>query len=296
LGEFAAILTSVFWTLSAIIFTFASRKVGSVVLNRLRLAFALVMLFIFHLLTQGKLIPLDAAPERWLWLGLSGIIGLTLGDLALFQSYKLVGPRIGTLIMSCVPVLSVILAWLTLHETLRLVQILGILLAVSGIAVVVLERGGNGSASHDTHNYRSGIFFGFLAAIGQTVGLILTKQGVQGGFSSISAVLIRLLVATVAIWIVTFATRQTRATIAVLRDRKTFGLILAGSIVGPFLGVWFSTIAVQLSAVGVASTLTSLNPIFLLPFAHWLFHEKITPRAIAATFITLAGVMILFLL
>lgn len=296
MGEFAALLTSVCWTFSAIIFTFASRQVGAAILNRLRLGFAVLLLFGFHLAVQGSLLPLGVTPDRWLWLGLSGVIGLSLGDLALFQCYRLVGARIGALIMSIVPVFSIALAWLFLGEILRPVQIAGILLAIAGIAVIILERGGNGTLSTSPQDHRKGIFFGFLAALGQTVGLVLTKRGVEGGFSSVSAVLIRVLVAALVIWLVTLATRQTAPTLSVLRNPRTAGLILAGSVIGPFLGVWLSTIAVQLSPVGIASTLTSLNPIFLLPFAGTLFHEKVTLRAVAATFCTIGGVVILFLL
>ena len=284
------------WTFSAVFFTFASRRCGASVVNRLRLAFALVFLAAAHWITQGSLLPLNAAPARWIWLGVSGIIGLTLGDLALFQAYINIGPRLGTLIMSMVPVFSTILAWLFLGETLRPVQIAGILLTVAGIAIVVLERKEAGGPAQDRRSYLLGILFGFLAAVGQTTGLILTRRGVEGGFPALSAVLIRVLVACFVAWLAALVTRQTSKTLAVLKEPKTSGLVLAGSFVGPFLGVWFSTIAVQQTAVGIAATLSSLNPIMLLPFSGWLFGDKITPRAILGTSLTIGGVIILFLL
>jgi drug/metabolite transporter (DMT)-like permease len=296
LGELAALLTSVMWTFSAIFFTFAGRMTGAAILNRLRLAFALVFLGLAHLVTQGTFIPLNASLDRWFWLGLSGIIGLTLGDLALFSAYIYIGPRMGTLIMSIVPVFSALLAWVFLGEALRLAQIAGILLAVSGIILVILDRRSSSETSKDRRSYLLGIMFGFLAAAGQTGGLILTKRGLAGDFPALSAVLMRTIIATAAAWLIAILTRQTWPTLTAIKQPKAAVMVLAGSLVGPFIGVWFSTIAIKLTQVGVAATLQSLNPIFLLPFSSWLFGEKITARAAIGTFITIAGVVTIFLL
>jgi drug/metabolite transporter (DMT)-like permease len=296
-GEFAAVATSVFWTLSAVIFTLAGRRVGALVLNRVRLGLAVIFLGVSHLILQGTLIPLDAGAERWFWLGLSGFVGLTLGDLALFQAYLSIGPRLGTLIMATVPVFSTLLAWLFLGETTSLGKNAGIGLAVSGIALVVLQRQEQaGKTAPDRRDNSRGLLFGFLAAAGQTTGLILTKRGLVGGYSALSGVLIRMIVAAAIMWLVTIGARQVRETFATLREPRTLALIIAGSLVGPFAGIWFSTIAIQQASVGVASTLMSLNPIFILPFSGWVFKERISSQAILGTFITILGVALIFLL
>jgi drug/metabolite transporter (DMT)-like permease len=140
-GEIAALATSLCWTATATLFTFASQKVGSMVLNRIRLLLAVVFLVLTHLLLRIPL-PLQAGGERWLWLGLSGIVGLTLGDLFLFQTFIAIGPRLGMLMMSLAPVIAGISAWLFLSEAMGGFQILGVALTLAGVAWVVLERGG----------------------------------------------------------------------------------------------------------------------------------------------------------
>ncbi len=106
LGELASLATAVCWTGSATFFSIASRRLGSIVLNRTRLLLAVVFLLITHTLVLGTPLPLDAAPDRWLWLGLSGVVGLAIGDAMLFQAYVLIGPRLGMLMMSTAPVMS----------------------------------------------------------------------------------------------------------------------------------------------------------------------------------------------
>jgi drug/metabolite transporter (DMT)-like permease len=55
-------------------------------------------------------------------------------------------------------------------------------------------------------------------------------------------------------------------------------------------------IAIQNTLVGIASTLMALSPVILLPLSRWFFHENISWRAIAGTFICMAGTAALFLL
>ena len=79
------------------------------------------------------------------------------------------------------------------------------------------------------------------------------------------------------------------------RTPQSFGYIIGGSIFGPFLGVTLSLVAVQATAVGIASTIIALPPIFLIPVGRVVFGERGSPRAVAGTVVALAGVAILLL-
>ena len=85
LGEIAALGTSVCWTFTSIFFTLSGRRVGSVIVNQARLLLAVILLSATHLLILGSWLPDQADGYRWFWLGLSGIIGLALGDGFLFR-------------------------------------------------------------------------------------------------------------------------------------------------------------------------------------------------------------------
>ncbi len=114
--------------------------VGSQVTNRLRLVFALTYLVILNLILFREPLPFSAGTSRWLWLGLSGIIGLALGDAFLFQSYVYAGTRIGILLLSLAPIFGSIIAWIFFDETLTALQIAGIVLALAGIGWVVMSH------------------------------------------------------------------------------------------------------------------------------------------------------------
>lgn len=134
-------------------------------------------------------------------------------------------------------------------------------------------------------------------ALGQAIGFLLSKYGLADGFSPISANLIRVGAGTLALSIWLFLRGQMRENILRLKDRRAFSLITLGALTGPVLGVVLSLYAIShAKSLGVASTLMSLSPVILLPLSAFAFKERISPRAILGTFITLVGAAGLFFL
>lgn len=321
-GYLAAIGTSVFFAFGSTLFTISGRKIGSAVVNRTRLLLALTFLIIMHLITFGTPLPMDAAPERWFWLALSGIVGLALGDVFLFQAFVLIGPRLSMLMMALAPVLSAIMAFIFFGESLTTIQIIGIVVTMIGIGLVVTEARGEkekrkpkneegedvvvieddgatpGPEQHviDQGAYLRGLFYGFLGAVGQAGGLILSKQGLSDDFSPISANIIRMSAAVLAIWVATIINGQVGITIQKLRNNPRSVLQLtAATVCGPVLGVLLTLYSLQHAPVGIASTLGSLMPIFLIPISFVVFGERITLRGMIATIVAFMGMALLFM-
>ena len=294
IGEIAGIMTSVFYAINAVVITKATQKTGSVITNRMRVAFAFLYLVIINLILFQQPLPFDSGSDHWMWLSLSGVIGLALGDAFLFQSYVLVGARIGTLLLSLSTVFGVLEAWLIFGETLRMGQMLGIALALAGIIWVVAERG-NGK-DQGSHYVGSGIILGILSAICNATGLVLSRQGMAGNFSPFQGNVIRMLAALLALILIMVFQKQTRQTVQVLRENSSaLGLLALAALIGPVLGVSSSLLAVQHAKVGVASVLTSLSPIFMLPISYFFFKERLGWQAIAGTMLAMIGVTILFI-
>ncbi|MBN2048372.1 MAG: DMT family transporter [Anaerolineaceae bacterium] len=297
MGEIASLLTSIFWVLTSILFTAAGEKVGSKIVNRVRILFALVLLSLTNLVMFGEVLPFSAAGDRWTWLALSGFVGLAAGDAFLFQSFLHVGPRLSMLVMASVPVLSTLMAWIFLGEQLAPFDLFGIVVAVLGILFVVSENVSASAMPRGKKHYWLGILFSLLGALGQSGGMILAKKGLYDGFNVVSGSLIRTLTATIVLWIWALLAKEASPTVKKLvEDRKALGLIFVGTLVGPFIGVWLSLIGVQSINVGIASTLQGLAPIIMLPVGYFFYKEKISLRAILGTVVTLGGVATIFLL
>lgn len=293
LGELAAVGTSLCFSFGSVFFTNAGRLVGSIVVNQTRLLLALLVVMGWHWLTYGQLLPLDAGADRWVWLGVSGVIGFVVGDAFLFQAFVMVGPRLAMLMMALAPVLGAVLAWLFLNEMLTGREILGIAVTLAGIIMVISERRGNGAETVPGagRRYVLGLLCGLGGAAGQAIGLILSKKGLADDFPALSGNLIRLLAATVAIWILAVVGRRAISGIRAVRQQPRSLLLMTG---GPVLGVWLSLVAVQNTSVGVASTLSSLMPIFLIPISYVMLKERASRQAVLGTLVAIAGMVILF--
>jgi drug/metabolite transporter (DMT)-like permease len=293
-GELAAIGTAVCWSLTAIFFSYSGRRIGSDVVNRSRLLFALLFLAISHYALEGSFFPQDVALFRWQWLGVSGLLGLVIGDTLLFHAYVLVGPRLSMLMMSTVPIFSLIFGWLLFGETIGPLELAGILLAVGGMAWVVTEKR-HGLTVVENKQYWRGLAFGLGGALGQVANLVTAKYGLVGDFPTISATLIRIFVAAVVLWGIAALRGQVMGTLRLWRDRLALRAMVAGSVTGPFLGIWLSMTAVQLSRLGIASTLMALPPVLLIPLEYVVYRRPVSRRSITGTLVAFVGVTLIFM-
>jgi drug/metabolite transporter (DMT)-like permease len=291
LGEFAALGTALCWSFGSIFFTISSRRLGYSVVNRVRLALALLLLMIVHVIIYGSFVPHDVTAYHWFWFGLSGIVGFAIGDMLLFRAFVLLGARISMLLMALVPVFGTIIAWLFLGELLQLSEVVAITITITGIIWVITDL-----QNHHKGHYMSAILCGIGGAMGQALGLILSKKGLGSDYSALSANIVRVFVATSVLWTITLLRGRIPETLNKLRDTKGAAALSGGAFCGPFLGVWLSLVAVQHTYVGIASTLMAMPPIFLIPLSHWIFKERISLGAILGTVVAVFGVSLIFLL
>ncbi|MFQ5414259.1 MAG: DMT family transporter, partial [Phycisphaerae bacterium] len=274
LGPVAGVATSLLWTVTALLFTAAGRRISPTLVNGSRIYFGIVLLAITHRLLAGAWLP-HATPGQVALLLASGVIGLSFGDQALFTAFVEIGPRLSMLIMTTSPLFAVAFGWVVLGERLPGVALLGIGLTVGGVAWVVLERQPVGADVLGGRRAR-GVLLAFVAAACQAGGLLLSKQGMGHGWltedqhmTPQAATLVRMLGAGIGVlpllWWHETRSRGARAGVrtSCRRSRRTgYALAACGAFVGPYLGVWMSLVAADLTDVGIAQTLCSLAPIF----------------------------------
>lgn len=298
LGEIAALLTAVFWTITSLSFEAAGKKIGSLQVNLIRLVLAFAIFSIFNLVRNGMMIPLDAGMERWGWLALSGLVGFVFGDLLLFQSYVVIGARIAMLIMALAPPITAVVGWLILGEVMSLMNWVGMIVTFAGIAVVILKREKQEDETKRAKikaNYSiKGILLAFGGAVGQGVGLVLSKKG-MGDYDPFAASQIRVIVGMAGFALIILFARQYGKVWEAVRNLSAMKWVSVGSFFGPFLGVSFSLMAVQHTQAGIAATIMSIVPVLIIPLAIFFFHEKVNWKETIGAVITVCGVAIFFL-
>jgi len=293
LGEFAALFVAFCWTTSALAFESASVKVGSVAVNFIRLFLALVIISVFTYFTRGLFLPVDASLKAWLWLILSGLIGLVLGDFFLFESYTIIGSRIAMLIMTTVPPLTAFLSWAMLGEILTLMNFLGMGLTLIGIAIVILTKG-EGNHFFKINFSLKGLLFAFFGAVGQALGLVLSKMGMQN-YNAFAATQIRIIAGVIGFGILISVWRKWRHVTVAANNSKAMFRIGIGSVFGPFLGISFSLYAVQHTNAGIASTIMSIVPILIIIPSVVFLKQKVTVKEFIGALISVLGVALFFI-
>jgi len=297
MGEIAALLTAVFWTVTSLSFESAGKKIGSLQVNLIRLVFAFLIFGVVNYFRRGLILPLDASLESWLWLAASGVVGFVIGDLLLFQAYVVIGARIAMLIMALAPPITAFVSWIILGEILSPMNWVGMIVTLTGISIVILKREKQeDSLKHKiTTSYSiKGILLAFGGAIGQGVGLVLSKKG-MGEYDAFAASHIRVITGMVGFAIIILFTKRYGKIWKALKHKSAMKRVALGSIFGPFLGVSFSLLAIQNTQAGIAATIMSIVPVLIIPPAIFLFHEKVNWKEIIGAVITVAGVAIFFL-
>jgi drug/metabolite transporter (DMT)-like permease len=290
-GEIAALSAALLWSVSSYIFMAVLKMMGTQHVNFARLLLASIFLIITILFLD---INFNMSYSQVLFLSASGIVGLLVGDFYLFKSFTEIGPRFSMLLASFNPAMASVLAFFLLGEGLTMLNIFGMIIALSGISLVVLEK--NIHIDTQFKITRKGIFYGFMAAVGQAVGLILAKYAfIESPVDSMAATLIRIGSSAIVLGVFLLFTGKLKNPVKIyFRDRKIFYLLILVSIMGPYLGITLSFIAITKTQVGIAATLLSTNPIIMLPLSYVIYKEKLSWKAIVGAVLTVFGVGMLF--
>lgn len=309
-GEFIALATAISWTACAVMAEVASKRMGSLALNVIRMALSLIMLLALMWIYTGVPFPAGADNQTWTWLLLSGLVGYVIGDYCLFSCYILIGSRFGQLLMTLAPIAAAFTGWLMLGETMGAAALAGMVVTMAGIALSL-------SGKKDTPAGKlpvKGIVFGVIAGICQGVGLVLSAKGLVCYDASLSqmdvtsgidvdrvrdlipfsSTAIRAVIGLVGFTVWSLVIGHGKDIVTGLKDRKGMLAALGATITGPFLGVSLSLMATIYTNTGVAQTIMALTPVLII-FPTWiLFHQKITLREILGSIVAVAGVSLFF--
>lgn len=317
LGEVISIGVAISWTLSALFFEYAGKRIGSLIVNILRLFFAFFLLGGMLMVVTGSPWPQNADTDAWFWMVLSGLVGFVFGDLCLFHSYLLITARFSQLLMTLAPPFAALFAWLIMGEELSFKAFLGMCVTLTGIAISVMKRDSAPSASGDGKNNMGngriklnlplkGLLLGIGGALGQGLGIVLSKQGMnyyelsaQGttvaSYIPFAATQIRIITGLVGFSVIIILSGRFKNLVEGVKDSKGMKSTFAGSIFGPFIGVSLSLMAVQYTDAAIASTIMATTPIIILVPYILIYKKKVTPIELFGAVLSVGGVALFFI-
>lgn len=292
-GELAGLATAVCWTATAMSFQVASRRIGSVSVNLIRLVLAFLFYVAYTKIFMNQWLPFDAPLKAWIYLSISGVIGFVLGDFFLFKSYEFISSKISMLIMTMAPPIAALLGWFMMGEGFSWLNSLGMTLVILGVSIVILKKDVENGIKKRRYPIK-GILFAFVGAVGQGVGAVFSKIG-MGDYDPFAASQIRVITGIAGFAIMITLMKRWKMVSAGIRNKQASKALLIGSFFGPFLGVSLGMLAFQHTSVGIASTLMATVPVFILLPSHLILKEKLTLNEAIGALLAVAGIAVFFL-
>lgn len=301
-GELIAVCTTLSWSIGILPFTEASRRLGPNSVNHFRLVLAVIFLSLlgltFYSLSPSELFTIPTH-DQWLWFGLSGIVGLALGDYFGFTAFAILGSRTGSIFNTLSPGAALFLGFILINEKINLVGLIGMAITIGGVMWLTISKKEKAKIPASSFGkVEKGIFYGILSALCQGAGLVLAKKGMTSSDATLApvhATWIRMCIATLVIYLVTIFRGNLKAIHEPLFKNENSGIkyAIAGTVFGPVIGVSLSMYSVSLIKVSVAQTIFSLVPVVILPLGYLFYREKISPKSILGALIAISGVVVL---
>jgi drug/metabolite transporter (DMT)-like permease len=271
-AELLAALAALCWAVGSLLSAHASSRMGAFAFTRWRLFFALTLLWALAAWTgHWRSLELQAVGL----LALSGLIGIFIGDTALFACMNRLGPRRCGVLFATHALFSAVLAWLVLGETLWGWTLAGSALLISGVMVAIAW----GRRADETHRWEDtrgalglGVGLGLLAALCQAVATLMIKPLMASGVDAVAASAVRV----TAAFVVHLALLWGGLGLARVQQPLSAAVLCstwASAAVAMALGMTLILAALRTGQANLVGILSSLSPVLLLPLL-WLVYRR----------------------
>jgi drug/metabolite transporter (DMT)-like permease len=288
MGEAAALGAAVLWALTANMLTSQTRTIRAIPLSALRLLFGSIV-FVALLVPSGALSELqDMSAKTALSMVASGALGLGVGDTLYIASLGLLGAaRTFPISGASYPLLTFVLAASFLDEEVTVIMVLGALLIVAGLCLLVMDTGSSPQVSVRVGTAAQGVVLAIAAAGFWALATTWLKLG-SGDLGAIAAGSLRVPAAALCMTAIA-ASGPARFHVRNYGSRS-LAIVGAAGLLGSGVAASLFIFSVQEAGAGKAAILSSTAPLFALPLSVLLLSERLTPRIVMGTIVSILGI------
>jgi len=302
----AALLCTLLFSVSVACGHRSAKLIGGTEANFWRLAFAAGFLgawaYAFGQGLSGSSLPVFL---------LSGVVGIGIGDMGLFQALPRLGSRLSLLLIQCLTApFGALMERAWLGTTLTGSQILCGLIILAGVGIALSPGKHLGLTRRQLV---PGTLFCILAALGGAAGAVLSRKAyaithavgpaIDGGTAAFQRILGGLFIAGLCLLVVKrrafdIQSRAPKGLVVEAARKKWRGVwpwILINSLAGQTLGVSCMQWALETTPTGIVLAIIAITPIVIIPVAFVLEGERPTVHSLVGGAIAVGGVAALTL-
>jgi drug/metabolite transporter (DMT)-like permease len=289
LGELLGLLAALAWGLIGLLVRGRGMGVNAIVINAVRNAISgLVFVLIWLLVSSRSPVP----PGAWVFLGLSMLTGLGLGDSLYFEALKRIGVTRAMPISMAYPVLASIGAVVLLHETMGPLAAVGIALTLCGVYLVAV-RPMTAHAFSMKSEHGSGYWIGVALAATAAVSWSCSTLALGPALQLVDASTATAIRTPLASGLLFAAAGRAGVLPQVARLRGGTLLAVVGTGLMSVASTGLFVVSVSLAGAGRAAVLTATSPLFAVPLSVLLLGEPGSWRIVAGTLASVLGVILL---
>jgi DME family drug/metabolite transporter len=296
IGELAALGAAISWSLSALLYKQALSEIRPVPANIIRLTVTGVLLLAF-LAVINNLAVLTALPVSVIILaGISGIIGLGLGDTLYMISLRMIGVARSVPVTCTYPLFNLLIAAFFLREPLTWAVAVGAVVIVLGIWLLSREKE-NDVSGLQRKVLNKGLALALAAAILWAASIGMMGQAAKEASSLDDAFAINVVrVSTIAVCFAASAPFIGRSSGPLRVRKRTVAALIAGGLVALGLGWFFLAYSFTQTLESRAVPISAVTPLFSTLEGVILLGEKINIKNALGSVMIVAGVFVVFLL
>ncbi len=294
MGAAAALCSSAMWAFTSVLLASQAGRLRPLLMSAIRSLTASLILIGLLIATSGLVQLREMTFITGISMAGSGIIGQAVGDTLYINALGFLGvSRTFPITNSAYPFLTFLLAVLLLGEDVAWTLPIGGALIVGGITWIVLEQRRADAEDAVKVELVRGLAFAVCAALAWATATVWLR-GQQGNLDAIGAASLRIPAASMAVWLTIAMTRTGEQPLRQLTARSVAIVSLAG-LLGTGLGSVLFIYAVAELGAAKTAFLTTSAPVFALPMGVMFLSEKLTPRVLLGTAVTIAGIWLVLL-
>ncbi|MGN1334907.1 MAG: EamA family transporter [Anaerovoracaceae bacterium] len=184
-------------------------------------------------------------------------------------------------------VLTIILAFIFLHEEISLPKAIGVILIAAGTFMMIEKK----DTVHQENKGRGWLFYALGSAVFASLTAILGKVGISGVESNLGTA-IRTAVVLIMAWVMVFAAKKQGEIHNVPKNELGF-ICLSGLATGASWLCYYKALHDGLASIVVP--IDKLSILVTIAFSYIVFHERLSRKAAGGLVLIVAGTLVMLI-